>query len=214
METATTGSIAQLGQRGAPNSSDYETFLKMLTVQMQNQDPLNPVEASDFAAQLANFSAVEQQVLTNDLLTSIEARLASTGVSQLAGWVGMDVLSHAPVYFESGEISAELPENTYGDRRELVVRDANGAEVYRVLVPFEAETVTWNGDLTSGATADPGLFRLEVEDFTGDNLLGAETLALHSKVREARIGASGVELHLEGGAITRAEDVLGVRMPI
>lgn len=214
METTTTGSISQLGQRGAANSSDYETFLKMLTVQMQNQDPLNPVEASDFAAQLANFSAVEQQVLTNNLLTSIEARFASTGVSQLAGWVGMEVLSHALVYFESGEISAELPENAYGDRRELVVRDANGAEVYRALVPFEAETVTWNGDLTTGASADPGLFRLEVEDFTGDTLLGVEALAVHSNVREARIGASGVELHLEGGAVTRAEDVLGVRMPI
>lgn len=214
METATTGSIAQLGQRGAANSSDYETFLKMLTVQMQNQDPLNPVEASDFAAQLANFSAVEQQVLTNDLLTSIEARLASTGVSQLAGWVGMDVLSHAPVYFDSAAISADLPASPHGDRRELVVRDAEGAEVYRAPIPFAAETTSWNGELASGATADPGLFRLEVETYAGETLLGAETLALHSKVKEARVGATGVELHLEGGAITRAEDVLGVRMPI
>ncbi len=40
-------------------SADFETFLKMLTVQMQNQDPLNPVDSSDYATQLATFSGVE-----------------------------------------------------------------------------------------------------------------------------------------------------------
>ena len=44
-------------------SSDFETFLKMLTTQMQNQDPLNPVDSTDYATQLATFSSVEQQVL-------------------------------------------------------------------------------------------------------------------------------------------------------
>ena len=44
----------------AAESSDFETFLKMLTVQMQNQDPLNPVESTDYAVQLATFSGVEQ----------------------------------------------------------------------------------------------------------------------------------------------------------
>ena len=37
-------------------SADFETFLKMLTVQMQNQDPLNPVDSSDYATQLATFT--------------------------------------------------------------------------------------------------------------------------------------------------------------
>ena len=44
-------------------SSDFQTFLTMLTTQLQNQDPLNPVESSDFAVQLATFSGVEQQVI-------------------------------------------------------------------------------------------------------------------------------------------------------
>ena len=43
-------------------SSDFETFLRMLTTQLQNQDPLNPVDSADFAVQLATFSSVEQQV--------------------------------------------------------------------------------------------------------------------------------------------------------
>lgn len=72
------GASSPLPQGAAPSatppanatalSSDFETFLKMLTVQMQNQDPLNPIDSTEYAMQLATFSSVEQQVLTNDLL--------------------------------------------------------------------------------------------------------------------------------------------------
>lgn len=58
-------------------SSDFETFLRMLTVQMQNQDPLDPVDSSDYAVQLATFSNVERQVQTNDLLRELKGSLAS-----------------------------------------------------------------------------------------------------------------------------------------
>lgn len=52
-------------------TSDFDTFLRMLTVQMQNQDPLDPVDSADYAVQLATFSGVEQQVRTNELLTEL-----------------------------------------------------------------------------------------------------------------------------------------------
>lgn len=52
-------------------SSDFETFLKMLTTQMENQDPLNPVDSAEFAMQLATFSGVEQQIRTNDILADM-----------------------------------------------------------------------------------------------------------------------------------------------
>lgn len=56
---------------------DFETFLKMLTTQIRNQDPLNPMEGSDFAVQLATFSGVEQQVQTNDLLQKMTDQLGA-----------------------------------------------------------------------------------------------------------------------------------------
>ena len=70
-------------------SSDFQTFLRMLTTQMQNQNPLEPIEASDFAVQLATFSGVEQQVRTNDLLSQLTSRM---GLSELANWVGREAL--------------------------------------------------------------------------------------------------------------------------
>ena len=82
---------------GAPTmiSSDFQTFLRMMTAQMQNQDPLNPMEASDFAVQLATFSGVEQQVRSNDLLAGLSDQMSLMGVSQLAGWVGMEARTGA-----------------------------------------------------------------------------------------------------------------------
>jgi len=63
-------------------SSDFETFLIMLTTQMENQDPLNPIESSDYAVQLATFSSVEQQVLTNDLLGTLSEQMGPMGMAQ------------------------------------------------------------------------------------------------------------------------------------
>ncbi|MEM9127629.1 MAG: flagellar hook capping FlgD N-terminal domain-containing protein, partial [Pseudomonadota bacterium] len=56
-------------------TSDFETFLLMLTAQARNQDPLEPLDSSQYASQLAQFSMVEQQVQTNDLLSSLSNAL-------------------------------------------------------------------------------------------------------------------------------------------
>ena len=62
-------------------SSDFNTFLKMLTTQLKNQDPLNPMDNSEYAVQLATFSGVEQQVKTNTLLESLGAQLFDSKIS-------------------------------------------------------------------------------------------------------------------------------------
>lgn len=90
LSTGNTGSTTVEASAKDAINSDFETFLIMLTTQMQNQDPLNPIDSSDFAVQLATFSSVEQQVKTNDLLTSLGQQFELMGLSQLAGWVGME----------------------------------------------------------------------------------------------------------------------------
>ena len=73
MDVISTSSVSNsFGTAGSSTStggisSDFNTFLRMLTVQMQNQDPLNPIDSADYAVQLATFSGVEQQVRTNQL---------------------------------------------------------------------------------------------------------------------------------------------------
>ena len=78
-------------------SSDFNTFLRMLTVQMQNQDPLNPIDSADYAVQLATFSGVEQQVRTNQLLADMQGKFSQLGMAEMAGWIGKEARSAAPV---------------------------------------------------------------------------------------------------------------------
>lgn len=56
-------------------ASDFETFLRMLTTQLENQDPLEPVASQDLAVQLATFSGVEQQTQTNSLLEDLGSQM-------------------------------------------------------------------------------------------------------------------------------------------
>jgi flagellar basal-body rod modification protein FlgD len=67
------------------NQVDYQTFLKLLVTEMKNQDPTKPMESTEYVAQLANFSNVEQNVRTNAKLDQI---MQISVVSQAGSLVG------------------------------------------------------------------------------------------------------------------------------
>lgn len=71
-------------------SLNYDSFLKLLTAQMQYQDPTNPMDATQFVAQLASFSNVEQAIKTNNKL---DALLISQALTQVDGLIGKTVTS-------------------------------------------------------------------------------------------------------------------------
>ena len=77
----------------------------MLTTQVENQDPLDPIKTEDYATQLAQFSAVEQQTKTNDLLEVLNAQFGQMGMAELANWVGMEARVEAPASFDGGAIA-------------------------------------------------------------------------------------------------------------
>mgnify|MGYP003148389791 FL=1 len=135
---------------GAKISSDFETFLKMLTVQMQNQDPLNPVDSSDYATQLATFSGVEQQVQTNDLLRSLAGQMGTGGLAQLAGWVGMQARAPVPAYFDGAPVSVVPNVQRGADAAQLVVFNESGAEVQRLDIGLDNQPVVWAGVRADG----------------------------------------------------------------
>ncbi len=105
MDAVTAPSQTTARPKSTGAASDYTTFLKMLTTQMQNQDPLNPIESTDFAIQLATFSGVEQQVQTNQLLSGLAAQFSLLGMAQLSGWVGQEARTTADVWFDGRAIA-------------------------------------------------------------------------------------------------------------
>lgn len=72
-------------------SNNFETFLKLLTTQMQNQDPLQPMDTNEFTQQLVQYSQVEQQLATNDKLDKMLALQQGQGVQTALGYLGWEV---------------------------------------------------------------------------------------------------------------------------
>ena len=191
-------------------ASDYMTFLRMLTVQMRNQDPLNPLSASDFAVQLATFAGVEQATQTNQLLSAL---LARTGLAEMGNWVGMEARLFAGAWFDGAPV-ALTPDPALGaDRAVLVVRDAQGAIVdSRVLDP-SAQSYAWDGRGANGQSLPPGRYSFELESYRGDQVVASAPVAAWSLVREVRLEGGTTWLVLPGGLMVDAAQVSGLRRP-
>lgn len=192
-------------------SSDFETFLKMLSTQLQNQDPLNPVESSDYAVQLATFSSVEQQVLTNDRLQDLANQIQTSGMSDLAGWVGMEAQSLGAGYYDGGPVTVMSDPPTAADRAVLVVRDADGDVVFRKDMPLTSGPYQWSGETATGGKAPIGAYKFELESSANGETLSTDPLPSYSRVTEARRTDTGTMLVLESGAQVDAGDVIGLR---
>ena len=199
---------------GTPSalSSDFDTFLKMLTAQMQNQDPLNPVESADFAVQLATFSNVEQQVQTNDLLNRLIDRTGMQTMAQMSQWIGQEVRVKTAAGYEGTPITlspAPLPSATSAD---LTIRNSSGQVINRFGISVSDKSVEWNGQTASGATAPHGTYSFEVNSYGKDgDLLDSNVPEIYAKVTEARLTDSGVELVLKGGKSVSSDLITGIR---
>lgn len=199
---------------GAKNlSSDFETFLRMLTAQIQHQDPLNPMDSADFAVQLATFSGVEQQVQTNDLLETMSANSSGAGLAQYAGWVGMEARHSGPVEFSGSpvDVTYDLPLNT--EKAELVVRSESGIEIQRVDITGRKSPLEWAGLGSDGTPLLSGRYQLEVASQSRTGLVETQPVQSYARVSEAQTGPEGPILILDNGISVNAETVTALRAP-
>ncbi|TVS04104.1 MAG: hypothetical protein EA407_05430 [Rhodobacteraceae bacterium] len=189
-------------------TSDFQTFLRMLTVQLKNQNPLEPMEASDFAVQLATFSGVEQQVRTNELLALFTAR---QGLVEMGSWVGREALTSAPVQIDDMPKRLVLPEIPGADRADLVLSDGSGRVVGRFAVDPNARELVFEAPLEGEGALAPDAYKITVEGFRASEALGAFPVKSYARVEEARYEEGQVILILEGGNRIASDDVLGLR---
>ncbi len=211
--TTTTASVQASTSKTV--SSDYSTFLKMMTTQLKNQDPLSPMDSSEFAVQLATFSGVEQQTKTNQLLESLGSQFGVFGMAQLAGWVGQEARSAAPVSLADKAISISYAADPTADRAVLVSTDAQGNVVGREDVPLKSDSYQWFGAGISGDALPAGTYSLSLESYRdGDKIASNGTVESYSRILEARGGGSGsTSLVLAGGTEVKATDITALRVP-
>jgi flagellar basal-body rod modification protein FlgD len=194
-------------------TSDFDTFLRMLTVQMQNQDPLNPIDSADYAVQLATFSGVEQQVRTNQLLVDLQGRFQQLGLAEMASWIGKEARTSAPVIYEGTPITLFPTPSIGASQAVLAIRDSSGNLVSREQVPVGPQPYQWLGAGIDGSPLPSGIYSIELESLKGETLLESRPVEHYSRVTEARSGAAGTVLVLEGGLEVAATSVSAIRSP-
>lgn len=209
--STTSAAAAQSAAPGLSTTSDYETFLRMLTTELQNQDPMDPMDSKDFALQLATFSGVEQQVKTNDLLTAMSGSLGVMGLSELAGWIGREARVASAAWFDGSPITISPNPVLGADRVNLVVRDADGVIVSQETIDAEAGAIEWAGTDADGNPLSDGAYSFSIESYTGEELLGTTDVEVYAEIIEARGGASGTILVLRGGIEVAASSVTALR---
>lgn len=175
------------GTASAANSSsqqlagNFDTFLKLLTAQLQNQDPLEPMDSSQFTQQLVQYSGVEQNIYTNKNLETLIALQKSSGLGSAVGYIGREVAApddRAVLAGGQAHWNYTLPREATSVS--LVVTDMSGQTIFSGTGPTGAgeNTVAWDGRTNSGASVPDGVYRLKIKalDSTGAELAAPTTL--------------------------------------
>jgi flagellar basal-body rod modification protein FlgD len=169
---------------GALNfTQNFDTFLTLLTTQLKNQDPLSPMDTSQFTQQLVAFSQVEQQIKTNSQLAAMmQGQSASEAISALP-MIGRTIeYTGNQTVLKNGQaaFSYKLPAGAASAN--VLVKDAAGTPVFSQTVDPSAgkHSLVWNGQTAAGTQLpDGGIYTIQVQAVDAKNAaLAATTTAI------------------------------------
>jgi flagellar basal-body rod modification protein FlgD len=174
--TGTTSSTSTSSTTGAKTiANNFNQFLQLLTAQLKNQSPLDPLDTNQFTQQLVQFSSVEQQLKTNDTLASLLSSTKAATASSVAGFIGLNVAADgATTSLAGGSASWNLTAARAAKSASITVSDKDGNVVATKTgtLAAGANTFTWDGKTSTGTTAPDGDYTVKVTalDTTGQSV--------------------------------------------
>ena len=183
------------------SSLGQEEFLKLMTTQLGNQDPLEPMDNGEFLSQMAQFGTVNG---INELLTSFEdlaANLQSSQALQASNLIGRRVLVNSDEGYlaSNGNISGAVNLESSAQNVAVNIYDAFDSLVGRVELgeqPRGQVAFNWDGTTLAGQTAPRGYYRIEVEATRGSQT-EAQSPLIHANVVSLTLGGVGKEMQVE-----------------
>jgi flagellar basal-body rod modification protein FlgD len=196
-----------------------QDFIKLLTVQLQNQDPTKPLETDQITQQIAQLSQVEQQINTNKNLEVLTAAFAKSQVSATVSYIGKYVEAPGNLISLLGEqatVVYNLADDTANDVS-IAISDTAGNVVYNGTGTKLAgrNTFAWNGTKDDGSQAPDGtyIFSIKAKDASGAEV--ASTTSSYGKVTSVEtIADKNGNLHYDlalGDILVPLASVISVR---
>jgi flagellar basal-body rod modification protein FlgD len=179
-------------------ADNYETFLKLLTTQLKNQDPMNPMESDKFTAQLAQFTGVEQQIATNKNMEKLLSMLSTNSLSDAVSYIDKVITASVDTNnLSNGECKFTYQLPSTASSVTVTIKDANGLTVYQGpgATDMGLNQFTWDGKNAYGQSVSDGAYTIVVaaKDGAGKDM---------SNVTTGIIGTvSGVEQTSDGSSV-------------
>ena len=192
--SATTNPMDKLTQ-------DYTTFLKMLTTQLQNQDPLSPMDTNQFTQQLVSFSGVEQQIKQNTKLDSlIGLQQSANGLTSMLGYIGKSAeVDSGSVYLDKNGASFGYTLTDSAKSATATITDSSGATVRTVDLSGTVgkHLMQWDGTDANGTALPNGTYNIAVQATKNDgSAMTGITTTFVGQITGLENTTSGIQLYM------------------
>jgi flagellar basal-body rod modification protein FlgD len=205
-------SSSSTSMTGARLADNFDTFLQILTTQLRNQNPLDPLDTNQFTQQLVQFSGVEQQLKTNQFLEAMMTSTQNANNSQAVSYIGKIVTAEgSKTELVEGKATWHFA-TAKAASITATVRDKDGNVVYtKTGTVKQGESVfTWDGIGSDGRKKPEGSYSVTIEGRDGDGKLVDVATQMTGEV--TGIDFSGSEpVLIVGGAKVNLSSVLSVR---
>lgn len=192
---------------------DLNQFLNMLVAQLQNQDPLDPLDANAFTQQLVQFASVEQQIYQNANLEKLVGMQQTSQVSSMVNYLGTVIEANGGAFnLENSNAKFSYNLESQAVDSTVTIQDALGREVWTGAASTDAgkQFFVWDGIGTNGTQAPDGPYTaiISAKDRDGNLINVAQTV--FGRVTGA--GASDGNVTLSMGAVDATlEDIINVQ---
>jgi flagellar basal-body rod modification protein FlgD len=200
---------AQSYSGGSQIASNFQSFLQLLTTQLQNQNPLDPMDTNQFTQQLVQFAGVEQQIATNSTLSALLQVMDTSRLSGAVDYIGKQVTAEgATTVLDETSAVWNIHVNEDAPQTTIVISDEAGNQVYTQDISLtEGNNVyAWQGKASNGSIMPDGFYTITVvaRDAKGDQVMG--TTDIQGKV-------TGVELE-NGLPVLRIGDTIRIKLSL
>jgi flagellar basal-body rod modification protein FlgD len=181
---------------------DYDSFLRLLTTQLKNQDPLAPLDATQFVSQLSQFASVEQMIQSNRKLDQIISSLGANSIMADIGLIGRAVeVPGNLAELRDGALSLNYTLAKNAAQATVVIRDAQGTIVRTLPADTRAGThsLVWDGTDNGGNQLDDGIYRFTFGAADAEGKPVATQAYVTATVMRVETTASGSSLVLSNG---------------
>lgn len=200
VSSTTTAPTSELVKTRKSIADNFDTFLTLLTTQLKNQNPLEPVDTNQFTQQLVQFTSVEQQLKTNEYLEALV--LAGQNVdgnqhnaaNQAVGLIGKTVVAESTKsQLTDGSAKWTFTTPRAAPTADVTIKNSAGAVVYQNQVALAAGRgdFEWDGQDASGLAFPDGTYTISIDakDAGGNNV----TVLTQVKGKVSSVDLTGTE---------------------